>query len=120
MSSQDFAEKYVALWKTTDDKERKELAAELFSEDAEHYAAPANASFIGRDAIIANITNVNKGAIQEAGLKFNSGPSLMNHDSILVEWSAEAPNGKVVRSGRDFLVLNDKGKATKLYMFTSD
>jgi len=120
MSIDKFAEKYVSLWKTTDEKERVKLATELFTEDAEHYAAPANAKFIGRDAIVDNITNVNTNAIQKAGLKFNSGPSLMNHDAILVEWSAEAPNGQTVRSGRDILILNENGKAKTLYMFTSD
>lgn len=120
MAIENFAEKYVELWKTTDDTERATLAKELFTEDAAHYAAPANVSFQGREAIIANVTSVNKGAIQGAGLKFKSGPSVVNHNSILVEWSAEAPNGQTVRSGRDIMILNDEGKATLLYMFTSD
>lgn len=115
-----FAQKYLELFATTDDKARKALATELFTEDAEHYAAPANVSFIGRDAILANVAKVNKGAIQEAKLKFKNDKATANHNSILIEWSAEAPSGKIVRTGKDILILNGKGKAKLLYMFTTD
>jgi hypothetical protein len=120
MVNQAFADKYVELWKTTDDAQRKLLVDELFAEDAVHYAAPANTSFVGKDQILTNVANVNMGAVQKAGLKFKGGASIPNHNSILVEWSAEAPNGKTVRTGRDLLILNTSGKATALYMFTND
>jgi hypothetical protein len=120
MTTQNFATKYIELWKTTDDKQREALTRELFAEDAVHYAAPANVSFVGRENILANVTNINMGAVQKAGLKFKGEAGIANHNSILVEWSAEAPNGQTVRSGRDILILNDEGKASTLYMFTND
>lgn len=120
MAIQDFADKYVTLWKTTDDAVRAEIAAELFAEDAQHHAAPANVSFVGRADILANVTKINKEAIQGAGLTFTGGRSLPNGNSVLVEWSAQAPNGQTVREGSDVLILNDAGQATTLYMFTSN
>lgn len=118
--AQTFAVKYVELWKTTDDAQRSLLVDELFADDAVHHAAPANVSFVGKEQILANVTNVNMGAVQKAGLKFKGGASIPNNNSILVEWSAEAPNGQTVRTGRDLLILNESGKATALYMFTND
>ncbi len=120
MALQEFATDYVQLWRTTDTAERETLVTKLFAENAVHHAAPANVMFDGRDAILANVTSINEQAIQGAGLKFIGGVSVPNGNGILIEWSAEAPNGKTVRTGRDFLILNDEGKASNLYMFTSD
>jgi len=120
MALQEFATDYVQLWRTTDSAERATLASKLFAENAVHYAAPANVTFDGREAILANVTSINEQAIQGAGLKFIGGVSVPNGNGILIEWSAEAPNGKTVRTGRDILILNDEGKASTLYMFTSD
>lgn len=61
---------------------------------------------------------MNQGAIQKAGLQFKGGEGTVNHDAILVEWHAEAPNGQTVRSGRDIMLLNGEGKVRQLYMFT--
>lgn len=119
MTVTQFANDYVELWKTVDADTRASLVDKLFAEDAKHYAAPAGVSFIGRDAILQNVANINMQAIQTAGLKFVGGDAVGNGDSILVEWSAQAPNGATVQSGRDILVLNDEGKVETLYMFTS-
>jgi hypothetical protein len=120
MTTQKFADRYLDLWKTTDSQEREQMAKALFAEDAVHHAAPANLSFVGRDQILANIASVNKEAIQKAGLKFKTEASTGNHNAILYEWSAEAPNGRIVRTGRDLMILNDQGKIKALYMFTSN
>lgn len=120
MALQEFATDYVQMWRTTDVAERETLATKLFAEDAVHHAAPANVTFDGRDEIIANVTSINEKAIQGAGLTFIGGVSVPNGNGILIEWSAEAPNGQTVQSGRDILILNDEGKASNLYMFTSE
>ena len=120
MAATQFGNDYVQLWKTVDADERAALIENLFAENAEHYAAPAGVSFIGRPAILENVTNINKQAIQTAGLEFVGGDAVANGNSILVEWSAQAPNGATVQSGRDILVLNDEGQAETLYMFTSN
>jgi len=120
MTATQFANDYVQLWKTVDADERAALVEKLFAENAVHYAAPAGVSFIGRPAILENVTNVNMQAIQTAGLEFVGGDVVANGNSILVEWSARAPNGAIAQSGRDILVLNDEGKAEALYMFTAN
>lgn len=117
MDTTTLAAAYFELWMTTDDARRHELATQIFTKDAVHYAAPANIHFDGADAIEANITRVNTENIQKAGLSFREGETRVNHDALQVEWSVAAPNGQTVASGRDFLMLNDAGKVTKLYMF---
>lgn len=117
MSATEFADKYFEMWKTTDEAKRQALGKELFTEDATHYAAPANVKFESRDAILANITRINTENIQKAGLQFQVGSITPNHNAIQIEWAVAAPNGTVVGTGRDFLVLNNEGKATTLHMF---
>lgn len=119
MSTMEFADNYFEMWKTTDNDKRRALADQLFAEDATHYAVPANVSFVSRDAILANITRVNTENIQKAGLQFQVGAITPNHNAIQIEWAVAAPNGTVVGRGRDFLVLNNEGKATTLHMFNS-
>lgn len=115
-----FTENYVQMWRTADENERAALIEKLFAQNAVHHAAPAGTTFNGRDAILENIANVNKQAIQTAGLKFVSGKTIGNGNAILTEWSARTPDGKTVRSGQDILVFNNAGKVQTLYMFTSD
>ena len=117
MNTKEFADNYFEMWKTTDNDKRRALAIKLFAEDATHYAAPANVSFVSRDAILANITRINTENIQKAGLQFQVGSITPNHNAIQIEWAVTTPDGKVVGTGRDFLVLNNEGKAITLHMF---
>ncbi len=117
MSTTEFADKYFEMWKTTDEAKRQTLGKELFIEDAIHYAVPANIKFEGRDAILINIARINAENIQKVGLQFQVGSITPNHNAIQIEWAVAAPNGAVVGTGRDFLVLNNEGKVITLHMF---
>lgn len=117
MNSDAIAQSYFELWSTTDESRRHELATQVFASDAVHHAAPADVHFEGIEAIERNIARVNTENIQKAGLKFQTGEVRPNHDSIQLEWSVTTPDGKTVATGRDFLLVNDSGKVTALYMF---
>jgi hypothetical protein len=117
MDTSAIAAAYFELWGTTDDARRHELATTLFAADAVHHAAPADVDFEGIEAIEANITRVNTDNIQKVGLSFHEGEIRPNHDSIQIEWSVSTPNGQTVGTGRDFLLINSKGKIATLYMF---
>ncbi len=108
---------YFELWKTADDDTRHTLMEKLFAESAVKYVAPANVSIPGIEAIEANIARVNKENIQEAGLEFRAGETVVNHNSAHMNWEVVAGGKKVVGSGRDFLLFNDDGQVTALYMF---
>jgi hypothetical protein len=110
-------DRYFELWKTTDDDERHALAQKVFAESAVHYAAPAKVSFSGVEEIVANIAQVNKENIQEAGLQFRPGAIVPNHDSVHVQWEVVGPDGSTVGGGRDFLLLDDDGLSKSLCMF---
>ena len=118
MNANDLVESYFKLWGTTDDNERHAYATKLFTENAVHYAAPANEKFSGIDQIEANIARVNTENIQKAGLKFRAGGFVPNHNSVQVQWEVTDPGGaKVLGAGRDFLLLDEDGRIKALYMF---
>ena len=117
MKSEDLAAAYFEVWMTTDDDRRHELASQVFTESAVHYAVPANVEFRGIEAIESNIKRVNKENIQGNGLSFTSGDVTPNHNTLQLEWSVETPSGQTVATGRDFLLINDDGRVQALYMF---
>lgn len=118
MNATDLIDAYFEMWKATDDDKRHALVQKIFTESAVHYAAPANVSFSGIGEIEANIARINKENIQKAGLQFSSGDAVPNHNSVQLEWAVANGSGKTVATGRDFLLLDDDGRVTALYMFT--
>jgi len=117
METTTLADAYFELWGTTDDAHRHDLAGKVFAESAVQYVSPANVSLTGVDAIEANIARVNKENIQQAGMTFTEGEVTPNHNALQVRWSVVNPAGATVGTGRDFLVLDDEGRVTALYMF---
>ncbi|MDT7729665.1 MAG: hypothetical protein QOI21_6241 [Actinomycetota bacterium] len=117
MDAKELMDTLLETWKTHDDDERRALAEKVFAEVAVHYIAGENLSFTGRDAILENMNRVNKEQIQGGGVVFGFGKTVTNHNGIYQEWDITAPNGEVVRSGRDFYVLNDEGQISAFYMY---
>ena len=116
MNIQDLVNHYVELSATTDDHRRHDLVGQLFTESAVHYAAPANVSFTGIEAIEANIARVNTENLG-AGLQIRQGDFLPNHNAVQLQWEVMTPGGKTIGTRRDFLLLNDAGRITALYVF---
>lgn len=116
MNTNEFADRYLAVWTVADDGERSALVAKLFTADAVHHISPGDASFVGRDQIDANIAQVHKD-ISAAGLEFRVGEAVSNGNSILLPREILSPAGKAVKSGRDFFVLDEEGRISALYMF---
>ncbi len=52
-----------------------------------------------------------------AGLDFREVKTTPNHNSVQVEWEVADSGGNTVGAGRDFLLLDDGGRVTALYMF---
>lgn len=117
MDAKELMDTLLEAWKTHDDDQRRALAEKVFAESAMHYIAGENLKFSGRDEIVENMTRVNKEQIQGAGVVFGFDKPVANHNCIYQEWDITAPNGNVVRTGRDFYILNDEGQITAFYMF---
>ncbi|HEY3607361.1 MAG TPA: hypothetical protein VGL06_07660 [Pseudonocardiaceae bacterium] len=107
----------LEAWRTHDDERRHALVHNVFAESAVHHVAGENLRFSGIDEIEANIAQVNKEQIQGAGFVFGFGNTVTNHDSIQQEWDIADASGNILRTGRDFLIRDDAGKITALYMF---
>ncbi len=112
-----FVDNYFEMWSTPDPERRHELVESLFAPQAIHYAAPADVSFVGHEAIEANISRVNRENLQEAGLLFDRGDHTLNHDSVHVRWQVTTPGGAPAATGQDFLLLDSESRITRLYMF---
>lgn len=117
MEAKELMDTLLEAWKTHDDDERRVLAEKVFAVSAAQYIAGEDLKFEGRDAIVENMDRVNKQQIQGAGVVFGFGKTVANHNGIYQEWDITAPNGNVVRTGRDFYLLDDEGKITDFYMY---
>ena len=117
MDAKELMDTLLAAWTTHDDQERRTLAEKVFAESAVQYIAGDDLKFAGRDEIVKNMERVNKEQIQGGGVVFGFGKTVPNHDGVYQEWDITAPNGNVVRTGRDFYLLNDEGKVTAFYMY---
>jgi hypothetical protein len=117
VNATDLVKDYFQLWATTDDEQRHRLVGKVFATTATQYVAPADITLQGAEAIEANIARVNRENIQTAGLHFRHGATTPNHNSVQVEWEVADSSGNTVGTGRDFLLLDDNGRVTALYMF---
>jgi hypothetical protein len=107
----------LMAWRTHDDEQRRTLAEKVFAPSAVHRVAGENLKFTGRDEIVANMAQVNRDQIQGAGVDFNYGKTVENDNGVYQEWTITAPDGNVLRSGRDFYVRDDEGRITAFYMY---
>jgi hypothetical protein len=117
MDVKELMDTLLEAWKTPDNEERRALVEKVFAESAVHYIAGEELRFAGREAILANMNQVNEQQIQGGGVVFGFGKTVANHNGVYQEWDITAPNGQVVRTGRDFYVLDDDGKITAFYMY---
>jgi hypothetical protein len=104
---------YIAMWNETDARQRRELASQVVTEDAE-YVDPLM-SGDGIDGISAMI-----GVAQEQypGHRFAlvSGPD-DHHDRVRFSWSL-APSGRApIAIGTDFVTVADDGRMRSITGF---
>ena len=106
-------ERYIDVWNAPDPEHRRQLIAEVFTEEAA-YTDPLTA-VRGHDAIDQFVAAAQA---QFVGLKFSlSGPIDAHHDQARFTWHLGAPgSSEPVVIGFDVAILND-GRLREVYGF---
>jgi hypothetical protein len=106
-------QRYLAVWNTTDEADRRQAIDETFAEDV-RYVDPL-AAVEGRDALNALIGAVHQ---QFPGLVFSAGgPADAHHDQGRFTWHLGAPGGEPLVVGFDVASLDEAGRIRRVVGF---
>jgi hypothetical protein len=117
MISDDFADRYVAMWNDPDAGQRQKTIAELFTHDG----ANCTPSFAvhGLDQLQARVTSAYDRYVGTGDHTFRlaTAPSA-HHDVMKITWEmVRVDTGDVAQLGLEFLVLDDEGRIRCDYQF---
>jgi len=133
-SAQTFAEQYLALWNEPDSGRRRQMIAELWTEDGRHIlqppqeirgiaaqpgmAMPAILEAGGYEEIEARAASAYEHWVGSEGLSFRGRDDAERlGDVVKFHWEAVAEDGTVAAVGLVFLVLAARGRITRDYTF---
>jgi SnoaL-like protein len=106
-------ERYLAVWNTTDEAERRKAIERVFAEDV-RYVDPL-AEVEGREALNGLIGAVHQ---QFPGLVFSSGgPVDAHHSQGRFTWHLGEPGGEAVVIGFDVASLDEGGRIREVLGF---
>jgi hypothetical protein len=106
-------ERYLAVWNTTDEADRRKTIEEVFAEDV-RYVDPL-AAVEGRDALNALIGAVHQ---QFPGLVFSAGgPADAHHDQGRFTWHLGPAGGEPLVVGFDVASLDEAGRIREVLGF---
>lgn len=105
--------RYLAVWNTTDEADRRKAIDEVFAEDV-RYVDPL-AAVAGRDALNGLIGAVHQ---QFPGLVFTAaGPPDGHHDQARFTWHLGTPGGEPLAIGFDVAELDSTGRISQVLGF---
>ena len=133
-SAQTFAEQYLALWNEPDSGRRRQMIAELWTEDGRHILQPpqeirgiaaqpgiamtAILQAQGYEQIEARAASVYEHWVASEGLAFRARDDADRlADVVKLHWEAAAKDGTVSAVGLTFLVLAGDGRIERDYTF---
>jgi hypothetical protein len=133
-SAAELADRYVALWNEPDADRRRQMIAELWTEDGRHILQPpqeireiAAQPGIGLTAILeargyeeieARAASGYEHWVGSEGLSFRGRDDAERvGDVVKFHWEAVAPDGEIFAVGLNFLVLNADGRIERDYTF---
>src|SRR6476620_9465080 len=133
-SAQTFAEQYLALWNEPDSGRRRQMIAELWTEDGRHIlqppqeicaiaaqpgiAMPAILEAGGCEEIEARAASAYEHWVGSEGLSFRGRDDAERlGDVVKFHWEAVAKDGEVFAVGLNFLVLAAGGRIERDYTF---
>jgi hypothetical protein len=134
MTTNALAEKYMALWGEPDAGRRRQLIAELWTEDGRHILQPpqeireiAAQAGIGLPAVLeargyeeieARATSAYEHWVGSEGFSFRGSDDADRvGDVVKFHWEAVTPDGETFAVGLNFLVLAADGRIERDYTF---
>jgi hypothetical protein len=134
MTTQAFAEKYMALWGEPDAEQRRRMIAELWTEDGRHIlqppqeireiaaqpgiGLPATLEARGYEEIEARATSAHEHWVGSEGMSFRGRDDADRvGDVVKFHWEAVTREGETFAVGLNFLVLAADGRIERDYTF---
>ncbi len=113
-----FVKLYNSVWNEADAGRRREIIAELWSEDATHYTDSLEAH--GHEAIEDRVRNAYEKFVVTGGYVFKStGVADEHHKSVRYGWAMLPRDSDLaVAAGTVFMLLDDDGRIRFDYQFT--
>ena len=132
--TQAFAEKYFALWNEPDPDSRRQVIAELWTEDGRHILQPpqeireiaaqpgigltATLEARGYREIEARVASAYEHWVGSEGVSFRARDDADRlGDVVKFHWAGVAKGGEVIAVGLNFLVLAADGRIERDYTF---
>ena len=133
-SAQTFAEQYLALWNEPDSGRRRQMIAELWTEDGRHILQPpqeirdiaaspgialtAILEARGHEEIEARATSAYEHWVGSEGLSFRGRDDVERlGDLVKFHWEAVGQDGQTAAGGLNVLVLAPDGRIERDYTF---
>jgi hypothetical protein len=128
------AERYTALWMEPDTDRRRAAIAEVWSEDAIHvlqptqevYAAAAERAVNptwqvrGHDELEARVTSAYEDFVASGEMTFRLAEGARRlGDVVTWRWEGVSPDGEVLGSGLEFVILAPDGRIATDYQFVA-
>jgi hypothetical protein len=113
-----FVNLYNSVWNESDAVRRREIIAELWSEDATHCTHSLEAH--GYEAIEARVLKAYEKFVVTGGYEFKSiGGADEHHKAVRYSWvMVPRDGGMVAAAGTVFILLDDDGRIRFDYQFT--
>ena len=106
-------ERYLGAWNSTSVEQRREIAAELLTENIEYQTVRHDLD-TGRAQVIADMATFHE---RFPGGHFEIGDVSTHHDVALLTWIIIQADGKEFARGHDQLTVGHDGKISKIITF---
>jgi hypothetical protein len=112
---QSLAERYVAVWNEPDAGARRKAISELWAPDGAHYVRTLEVR--GYEELEARIEASWAKNVRSGQNHFRSKPAQGLHDVVTFDWEMVSSGGAVDAIGREFLVVDERGRILVDYQF---
>jgi hypothetical protein len=130
----ELSDRYVSLWNEPDPERRRQLVAELWTEDGAHFLQPpreisefaarpgigltATLEARGHEALAARATSAYEEFVVRGAYRFRRRDDITRvADVVTFGWEMVSADGEVAGAGREFLLLDVDGRIRRDYQF---
>ncbi|GGC70487.1 hypothetical protein [Undibacterium terreum] len=109
-------EKYIAVWNQPDAAQRREMIAQLWTEDGAHYTP--STEMHGYAELENRIGTAYQKWVRDAGYLFRyAGNAQSHHQGVRFNWQMVNAENKAISCGFDFLILDANGRILSDHQF---